>query len=114
MVTYQPGSRREADLDRVLHAVGDPSRRRILALLTHDDLPVSRIAEQFAITRPAVIKHLHVLRAANLIWVRRNGRERIQCLDPRPLAKVDAWLAHFASLWDDSLRELKRQVERDA
>jgi len=114
MVTYQPGTRREADLDRVLHAVGDASRRRILALLAHDDLPVGRIAEHFPITRPAVIKHLHVLRAANLVSVRHNGRERIQCLNARPLAKVDAWLARFASLWDDSLLELKRQVERDA
>lgn len=114
MVTHQATRSRDADLDRVLHALADPSRRRILDLLAREDLPVNRIAERFDISRPAVIKHLHVLRAAKLVSVRAKGRERIQCLDTQPLRKVDAWLARFESFWDDSLRELKRRAERES
>jgi DNA-binding transcriptional ArsR family regulator len=53
--------------DRVFHSIADPSRRRILEMLAQGERPVGRIAEHFAMSRPAVIKHLRVLRAANLI-----------------------------------------------
>ncbi len=74
--------------DRVFHSIADPSRRRILEMLAQGERPVGRIAEQFAMSRPAVIKHLRVLRAANLINVRRRGRESIHSLNPAPLKAV--------------------------
>jgi len=112
MVTHH-ASRRQADLGEVLKAVADPSRRRILDLLAQEELAVGRIADRFGISRPAVVKHLRVLRSANLISVRQSGRERIQCLNPVPLKKVDAWLARFEAFWDGSLQRLKRQLENE-
>jgi DNA-binding transcriptional ArsR family regulator len=81
------------ELDSVLQAIAHPTRREILELLTEQDLPVGKIAGQFNISRPAVIKHLRILRSANLIAVWRRGRERIQCLNPEPLATVEGWLS---------------------
>jgi DNA-binding transcriptional ArsR family regulator len=113
MVTYRAG-REQRDLSHLLHAVADPNRRRILELLARDDLPVGRIAEEFRISRPAVIKHLRVLHSARLVSVRHSGRERIQCLNPVPLRRVNAWLARLETFWDESLSALKRQVERES
>ena len=100
-------------LDSLLKAIADPSRRQILDLLAIRDLPVGQIAERFRISRPAVIKHLRVLRSANLISVRRSGRERIQCLNARSLKGVDVWISRFETLWDNHLKRLKQQVESD-
>jgi DNA-binding transcriptional ArsR family regulator len=113
MAAYRTGKARRAELGFVLQAIADPRRRRILDLLTEQDMPVGRIAERFNISRPAVIKHLRVLRSANLISVRRRGRERIQCLNARPLKSVDAWISRFEALWDEHLQRLKQQVESD-
>ena len=97
----------------IIKAIADPKRRQILDLLAKEDLPVGRIADQFRISRPAVIKHLRVLRAARLISVRRSGRERIQCLNPAPLKDVETWISQFEAHWENSLQKLKRQVEGD-
>lgn len=68
---------------------------------------------RFKISRPAIIKHLRVLRLAKLISVRPIGRERFQCLNAAPLRKVQAWLAQYEAFWDESLKRLKRQVESE-
>jgi len=97
----------------VIKAIADPRRRQILDLLAKEDLPVGRIVDQFRISRPAVIKHLRVLRMARLISVRRSGRERIQCLNAAPLRAVETWISRFEAQWENSLQKLKRQVEGD-
>ena len=104
---------RSTNIDPVLKAIADPKRRQILDLLAEEDLPVGRIAARFKISRPAVIKHLRVLRTAKLISVRRCGRQRFQCLNAAPLRGVEAWVSQFETLWDDNLRRLKMQVEAD-
>src|ERR1700724_2010091 len=83
--------------DRIFLSIADPSRRRILDMLAHGERPVGRIAEQFAMSRPAVIKHLRVLRSAKLVTVRRRGRERIHALNPTPLKTVQDWLSKHGS-----------------
>jgi DNA-binding transcriptional ArsR family regulator len=100
-------------INPVLKAIADPKRRQILDLLAREDLPVGRIVDQFRISRPAVIKHLRVLRLARLISVRRAGRERIQCLNAAPLKQVETWISQFAAQWENALQKLKRQVEGD-
>jgi DNA-binding transcriptional ArsR family regulator len=100
-----------AHLNRVLKAVGDPTRRRILDLLAGQDLPVGRIADRFKISRPAVIKHLRVLHHAKLVVVRPSGRERIQSLNAAPLQQMDAWLSRYEAFWETSLQKLKHQIE---
>jgi DNA-binding transcriptional ArsR family regulator len=102
------------DIGPVLKAIADPSRRQILDLLAREDLPVGRIVDRFRISRPAVIKHLRVLRSARLISVRRCGRERIQHLNARPLKDVVTWMSRFESHWENSLQKLKRRLESES
>src|SRR5215471_13433150 len=104
---------RYLDIGPVLKAIADPSRRQILDLLAREDLPVGRIVDRFRISRPAVIKHLRVLRSARLISVRRCGRERIQRLNARPLKDVVTWMSRFESHWENARQKLKRQVESE-
>jgi DNA-binding transcriptional ArsR family regulator len=114
MITYHSNTPGGAVLTCVLKAVSDPSRRRILNLLTRQDLPVKDIASRFKISRPAVMKHLRVLRSAKLIAVQPLGRERFQCLNAAPLKQVKTWLSQYEAFWDESLRRLKRQVESES
>jgi len=113
MTASRAGRTHPAKLGPVLRAIADPNRRRILDLLAGEDLPVSRIADRFNMSRPGIIKHLRVLRSARLISVRRRGRERVQSLNVEPLREIEAWLSRFDAFWDDSLQKLKRQVEED-
>ncbi len=85
------------DIGAVLKAIADPTRRRMLDLLAERELSVSRIAARFSISRWAVMKHLRILRSANLVSVRQSGRKRIQRFNPKPLKSVEAWISQFAS-----------------
>jgi DNA-binding transcriptional ArsR family regulator len=97
----------------VFAAIADPTRREILDLLRADALRAGDIAQRFPdISRPAVSKHLRVLRNARLCRVRVSGRERRYELEPRTLADVDAWLARYRALWSSKLDRLRSYVER--
>ncbi len=105
---------RASTRDDPFPALADPTRRAILELLrVEETLTAGAIASAFpAISRPAVSKHLGVLRDAALVRVRESGREWHYTLDPGPLADVyENWFGKFAPLWDDSLKRLKRKVE---
>ncbi len=97
-------------------ALADPTRRAILDALRVENgvsLTAGELAAQFPhLSRPAVSKHLAVLRDAGLVAVEERGREWHYTLDPRPLAAIyEGWLAAFAPLWDERLARLKRLAE---
>ncbi len=97
-------------------AISDPTRRRILDLL-RDAGPqrAGDIAARFpAISRPAVSKHLRVLKQSRLVREIPEGRERRYQLNPEPLRKMyDSWLRHYEAFWTERLQTLKRVVEED-
>ena len=97
----------------VFRAVADPTRRAILDLLLDGERTVGEIAERFAVSRPAVSKHLRVLRGARLVRARREGRRRVCVLEPEPLRAVDAWLEGYRREWQGRLARLKRHIESD-
>ncbi len=97
----------------VFRAIADPTRREILALLRGGRRSVGDIAGNFRTSRPAISKHLRVLRAAGLVVARRDGTARICELNAKPLRAVDHWLRDYAAFWSESLRNLKRYVEQD-
>ena len=100
------------DIQPVFRALADPTRRAIVAMLAEGERPIAEIAAAFDMTRPAVAKHLTVLREGDLIAVEQRGRERINRLKPRALRTAADWLNHFDVYWDDRLAELKAVVER--
>ena len=95
----------------VFGAVADPTRRAILGALRRRQLSAGQIAERFPISRPAVSRHLRVLREAGLVTETRHARSRIYALTPAPLAEVDRWLNDYRVYWGARLHDLKRHVE---
>ena len=103
-------SRSRANVD-VFHAVADPTRRAILDRLRGGGVAVADLAERFDMTRPAVSKHLRVLREARLVREERDGRRRVYRLTPGPLRDVSQWIESYRSFWSANLLSLKRHLE---
>jgi DNA-binding transcriptional ArsR family regulator len=101
----------------VFTALADPTRRRILDLLRDSGpLNAGAIAASFRrATRPAISRHLRVLRECRLVVTESKGREKLSALDPRPIVRArDGWLATFSESHRESLKALRRIVERGA
>ena len=95
-----------------LTALADPTRRRIVELLTESDHTAGEIASQFRTSRPGVSRHLRVLREQGLVTARSDGRRRVYSLEPAPLAELDAWLAHYRAFWANRLDALDTEIKR--
>ena len=98
-------------------AISDPTRRAILDRLRDGIAPVSELAAGFAISRPAVSRHLRVLREARLVRERRggnDGRQRMYELTAGPLREIAQWAARYEAFWPAHLGRLKRHVERSS
>ncbi|MEH7106342.1 ArsR/SmtB family transcription factor [Bacillus sp. JJ1764] len=97
----------------VFQAISDPTRRRMLKLLSDQELPITAITKHFPMSRTAVSKHLKVLADAGLVHERKVGRETRFILEPTPLFEVKDWLQFFELFWENKLAALKRFVEID-
>lgn len=100
-----------SDHQPVFRALADPTRRSIIELLADGPRPIGSIADQFDMTRPAVAKHLAILKEGDIIFVEKKGRERINRLNPAALKSAAAWINYFDRYWDDRLATLKTLVE---
>ena len=96
--------------DTTFSALSDPTRRAVLDLLCQ---PAGRIAQAFPVSRPAISKHLRLLRRAHLVQERREGRHRVYQLNPGPLQAVDVWLNQYRVFWQSNLSNLKTFVEAE-
>jgi len=94
-------------------AIADPTRRSILeALRDEPSMSAGQIAARYPrVSRAAVSKHLGVLRRAHLVRARHRGRENHYSLEAQRFAEIQRWLESFAPIWEQSLANLKRQVE---
>ena len=97
----------------VFRAIADPTRRSIMTMLSSGERSLNDITAEFDMTRPAVAKHLNILREGGLIRVRKQGRERLHRLQPHALKTVSDWLSFFDQFWDEKLANLKQAVEMD-
>jgi DNA-binding transcriptional ArsR family regulator len=97
-------------MEAVAAAIADPVRRRVLELVRDQELPAGEIAGDFEISRPAVSRHLRILRRAGLVHERREGRLRLYRADPRPLEELSAWLDAY---WSGRLAALKALAEEE-
>jgi DNA-binding transcriptional ArsR family regulator len=95
----------------VFSAIADPTRRAILDALRQSERSAGDIAALFSVSRPAISKHLRVLRTAGLVRERRDARSRVYSLEPAPLRQVDLWLEHYRLFWASRLGALKRVAE---
>jgi DNA-binding transcriptional ArsR family regulator len=95
-----------------LTALGDPTRRRIVELLSQGERAAGEIVERFDVSAPAISQHLKVLRAARLVRMRIEGQRRIYSLDPAGLDEIDAWLSEVRRFWNQRLDDLAHELDR--
>ncbi len=94
------------DLTTLFAALADPTRRAILARLSQGDAPVKDLAEPFALSGPAITKHLKVLERAGLISRSREGQQRPCRLEPHALAPAAEWIEQYRAMWEERLDRL--------
>lgn len=92
-----------------LDALADPTRREIFERLAAGPRPVSELAKDLPVSRPAVSQHLQVLKSAGLVTDRAEGTRRIYQIDPKGLGQIRRWLDRF---WDQGLESFKAEVEK--
>ncbi|MEV6276409.1 metalloregulator ArsR/SmtB family transcription factor [Nocardia sp. NPDC051832] len=100
-------------MDEVAGAIADPIRREILEMLDGQQLAAGDIAARFDISRPAISRHLRVLRESGLVRAELVGRERIYTLDAGPLGELAEWIARFGrGAWERRFDALETEVYR--
>ena len=102
MVMHTPADR----LDATFAALADPTRRAILARLASGEATVNELVEPFAMSQPAISKHLKVLERAGLISRDRDAQRRPSRLEPKRLAEASAWLDRYREFWEASFTRL--------
>jgi DNA-binding transcriptional ArsR family regulator len=98
-------------LDATFAALADPTRRAIVARLARGEATVNELAEPFAMSQPAISKHLKVLERAGLVAVGRDGQRRPRRLVPEPLADANEWIERHREAWESSFRRLDDLLE---
>jgi DNA-binding transcriptional ArsR family regulator len=108
--------KKKPDIDRVFHALGDPSRRAIVEKLSQGPLSVSRLAQPLAITLAAVVQHLQVLEESGLVRTEKVGRVRTCRIEPTGLSAAERWISERRSTWErrlDRLGDLLREPDQE-
>ena len=102
------------DLDNIWKALSDPTRRTILDLLRKGPKTTTELVDAFPdMTRFAVMKHLDVLRDADLVLTRSEGRRRVNSLNAVPIRQIyERWVSPFAEVWSSTLLRLKDDIEK--
>jgi DNA-binding transcriptional ArsR family regulator len=101
-----------SDLDRTFAALADPTRRRILERLAEGQAGVTRLAEPFQMSLPAVSKHLRVLERAGLLHRHRHGREHRLEIEAGPMKAALRWMERYRQFWEGSLEALAGYLEQ--
>jgi len=100
-----------ARLDATFAALADPTRRAILARLASGEASVRELAEPFAMSQPAISKHLKVLERAGLISHGRDAQRRPRKLEAKPLAEANEWIERYRQFWERSYARLDNLLE---
>jgi len=94
------------NIDRVFHALGDPTRRAMVERLSQGPMSVSRLAAPLAITLAAVVQHLQILEQSGLVHTEKAGRVRTCRIEPTALSAAEQWFAERRSMWERKLDAL--------
>lgn len=92
--------------------IGDPSRRKMLMLLSEDNMTINSLADHFDMSRPAVSKHIKILHGAGFISIKDIGRERYCTLKKDGFEELQAWISHFDQFWTSKLKKLETLLNK--
>jgi DNA-binding transcriptional ArsR family regulator len=98
--------RKKPDINRIFHALGDPTRRAIMEKLSAGPISVSQLAEPLDITLAAVVQHLQVLENSGLVQTEKVGRVRTCSIEPAGLSAAEQWITDRRSMWERRLDRL--------
>ena len=96
----------------VFEAIADPTRRHIVELVATRELPAGDIAAAFQVTRPAISRHLRVLRESGVLAWRGDGQRRLYRLEPAALDEIDRWIDRTRHFWAERLSKLDDHLNR--
>ncbi len=96
----------------VFQAMADPVRREIVQLLSHEALTVNSVAEHFDVSRPAISKHLKILKECGIISLEQQGRQRYCLLHPKALIPAFLWIDQYRPLWEEQLDRFENYLEQ--
>lgn len=92
-------------------AIADPTRRLIIDLLATGSRNAGSIAAEFSVSRPAISRHLRVLRESGIVTVEEQAQQRIYHLRPERLSEVAAWISRYTTFWNDRLTRLADHLQ---
>ena len=98
--------------DKIFQALSDPSRRAIFESLSHGEAAVKDLTARFAISQPAVSQHLSTLKDAGLVNGRREGRCVFYRVEPRGIAPLVDWIAHYRAFWTERVERLEQLLKK--
>ncbi|PKV49071.1 ArsR family transcriptional regulator [Aquimarina sp. MAR_2010_214] len=96
----------------VFQAIADPVRREIIELLANETLTVNTVAQKFDVSRPAISKHLKILKECGIITINKQGRERLCQIQPRNLIPAFLWIEQYRNLWEDRLDSFENYLTK--
>ena len=94
-------------------ALADPTRRKILTLISNRERSVNELVGHFDMSQPAVSQHLKILRSSGIVKARKNGRQRMYRVDFRRLKRVHDWVSQFERFWDQKMDALEEYLHED-
>ncbi|MDH5325494.1 MAG: metalloregulator ArsR/SmtB family transcription factor [Gammaproteobacteria bacterium] len=101
-------------LDRIFHALGDESRRKVLATISHrGQCSAGELVDLFSSSQPTVSKHLKVMENAGLLVREVHGRQHFFSINAAPLKEADAWLQRHLAFWESSLQKLEKYLDNE-
>ncbi|MBC8756291.1 winged helix-turn-helix transcriptional regulator [Kordia sp. YSTF-M3] len=96
----------------VFQAIADPVRRDIIELLATETLTINAVAEKFDVSRPAISKHLKILKECDIITIEKQGRERFCTIQPKKLIPAFLWIDQYKQLWEDKLDNFENYLQQ--
>ena len=110
-MVMDPATLSDTELDRAFRALADPTRRAIVARLARGDAGVLDVAKPFAMSQPAISKHLKVLEAAGLVSRHRDAQRRLCRLEPVRLKQLSDWVGSYREFWEQSFDRLDTYLD---
>src|SRR3954468_7435899 len=102
------------DLDRILYALSDETRRSMVDQLYRGEKTVGELSQPFKISAPAISRHISILEMTGLIRVSRRGTTKVCSLELSSLIKVGTWLARYEKLWGRELEAMRKEIAANA
>ncbi|ULQ53992.1 ArsR/SmtB family transcription factor [Flavihumibacter fluvii] len=96
----------------VFQAIADPTRREIIRLVAHKKMNLNSVAENFAISRPAISKHIKILTECGLISIRQEGRERFCSAELNNLHEIFEWVEQYRQFWESRIDNLEKYLDQ--